>query len=43
MKADTGSSEVFYPDGAEKEIEESRDKSILVAPRTIMILIGKQE
>ena len=43
VKADTGSSEVFYPDGAEKEIEESRDKSILVAPRTIMILIGKQE
>ena len=41
IKADTGTEEGIFPDGEEKTVESSGDKSILVPPRTVMILIGK--
>ena len=41
IKADTGTEEGIFPDGEEKTVESSGEKSILVPPRTVMILIGK--
>ena len=41
VKADTSRDEVFYPEGEEKVLKDSDEKSILVPPRTVMILIGK--
>ena len=41
IKADSGLEEGFYPDGKEPLADPDGEKSILVPPRTVMILMGR--